>query len=115
MTDTHLREKYSKSITVTWIDSSSSHGWNYEDDALRLSPNEIRTQGFLIKETDDYVVVSASIANHQIDSPICIPRICITDIHDGSAASKVLRRKSSSKKEKMASGRSLTQTSKDTP
>lgn len=50
-------------IEVIWNDASSnSESWVHLNDIA--TPEQVNTTGFLVKETDEYITVAASIANH---------------------------------------------------
>lgn len=84
----NMKEKYRSAVTVQWVDSSSLPGWQYEEAVLDITPETIETFGFLVKETDDFIIVSCSLGTHQIDAPICIPKICINSMRINDANSR---------------------------
>ncbi len=60
-------------VEVLWVDSASASGWADKNDYVTTA--EIRTIGFLTKEADDYIEISAHLAdNGQHHTPFAIPR-----------------------------------------
>lgn len=67
---------------IVWVDSASVSGWVEIDDVesklAGASVMPIVTVGFLIRETDDEMVLSGSISGKgQCESPIAIPKKAI--------------------------------------
>ena len=72
-------------IIINWIDISSHDGaWMDLEEALKFKPIAIETCGWMIKETEDYVVVVSSVSFDEDDNVIgsvnAIPRGCIVSI-----------------------------------
>lgn len=75
-------------VIVHWIDTVG-HGdntWLTVGEVMEVKPSPMVTVGFLMKETNDYVVVAATKAE-QVDDDIfgnvnAIPRSCITDMRE---------------------------------
>ena len=63
---------------IEWRDSASLDGWGHEEIS---GPMPCVTAGFLLRETDDYVVLVQSLAlilNGEMDQQFAIPKSCIT-------------------------------------
>lgn len=74
-----------KLYRVHWVDSTSTYGWVLKDDVAEFDLN-VYGVGYLIRETADYILVSAQVAVECYDAPICIPRrsiISMKEITDG--------------------------------
>ncbi len=62
---------------IEWLDSESSHGWVMKKElTCQMSP--INTIGYVLKENDSVIVISASVSEHCVDSPMTIPKFAIT-------------------------------------
>ena len=50
---------------ITWLDhcTDSERGWQSLENILKLEPVVIDTVGWVVKETDDYLVMVASLQN----------------------------------------------------
>lgn len=70
-----------KIYKVIWIDSSQSHGWILKDD-LKEFDMGIVSCGFLIRETESFIVLSSHIGEDCICSPMQIPKIAITSMEE---------------------------------
>ena len=79
MTEEHVRPSI---VYVEWVDSGSTHGWVHLDQ-LRDPPRILCvTVGFLVREIDEGVTVSASWSDTgSFDSPITIPWATVTKYH----------------------------------
>lgn len=67
--------------TVKWSDSASYRGWRSEEEVKKLRPLSCTTIGFLIDETDEFIVLSQTVADDgDLSETIVIPKICI--IHE---------------------------------
>lgn len=62
-----------KITRITWLDATSHYGWKDLDEKYELC--EIKSVGYVIHETKDYVALTTSISslNHGLD-PILIPK-----------------------------------------
>lgn len=69
-------------VGLKWIDASSTRGWTNARDLPDL--DTVYSVGFLIKEADDYIVISSSRMSdrEQFDAPLAIPRFAIQTIED---------------------------------
>ena len=76
----HLQHRL---VRVDWVDSHYANGWKDTDDIKPETPHlEVFSVGWLIKETDDVVLLSAHFAPLQIHSPVWIPKVAITRMRD---------------------------------
>ena len=67
-----------KIVYVEWLDSIGHPGWKDPDELTDPPPMRCITIGFLVRETDDVVTVSASwSATGSFDCPISIPWIAV--------------------------------------
>ena len=74
-----------RAILVEWHDAISTSGW--EDIGTAEAPHLCRSLGFLVHETETFVVVAATWGQSGNDAPqsnnrISIPRGWIVGIHD---------------------------------
>lgn len=74
---------------IVWDDPWASGGWTELDEALAMADDPARgvceTVGWIIKETDDYIVVVGSLGlsfdgNRQVGDVFKCPRSCIREI-----------------------------------
>ena len=67
-------------IMVRWFDAASRKGWIGVDDVKDQVIAPIITYGWLVKETDDEILVSTCLHEEPFDfvDPIAIPKISIT-------------------------------------
>lgn len=73
-------------VLVSWVDISSYDGaWMDLEEAIQYSPINVETCGWMIKETNDYVVIASTLSvekdNKVIGSVNAIPRGCIVCIN----------------------------------
>ena len=62
---------------IEWLDSESSHGWVMKKDiTYQLSP--IHTIGYVLNENESVIVITASVSEHCVDSPMTIPKFAIS-------------------------------------
>lgn len=77
-------------VEVLWIDSTASHEWGTRD--AHIGPDlaasmHIRTAGYLVDDTDEYVAVSHSFTgNSRMNYTIVIPRFAVVEVLHLSAA-----------------------------
>ena len=50
-----------KFLMVRWLDHVSSANWKSRDDIFQLVPTTVTTTGWLVRETEDFIVLSSSI------------------------------------------------------
>ena len=70
-----------KLIKVHWIDSAQTPGWILKDD-LRDVSMEIKSVGYLVKETDASITLVAHIGEDSLCSPLQIPKIAIQSLEE---------------------------------
>jgi hypothetical protein len=68
-----------KIAKITWLDSSQMRGW-VDKDALEPIIETVDSIGFVVKETDDFISISNSISEYQVNSPLTIPKFAIKEI-----------------------------------
>lgn len=77
-----------KAVKVVWLDAESSYSWT--DITKIKDPGECHTLGYLVKETDDFLHVSATIAEVldegdkeiHVNNTIAIPKAWIKEIYE---------------------------------
>ena len=66
---------------VEWIDSQSTTGWIFDNDddyIDELIPSKCKTVGWLLRETNDCIVLAQSTADgNSTTERMCIPKCCI--------------------------------------
>lgn len=72
-----------KIVYIEWIDSACKHGWQ-ELEQAPCCDLKVVSIGFLLKETDYAVTISAHqfISEKTFDSPMTIPRVAITNLYE---------------------------------
>ena len=70
-----------KLYRIKWVDSTSSYGWMRIED-LKDYDLSVYGVGYLVKETSDYVIFSAQIADECVDAPLAIPRSAIISMEE---------------------------------
>ena len=71
--------------SIVWHDAQGDGGWTYLDDLPE--PTLVSSIGYVLRETEDYTTITASITEARdkrliADNPISIPRKCIVSISD---------------------------------
>jgi len=67
---------------LEWVDSEAQVGWQYVDN-VRVTKLTVQSLGYLVKETDDVVVITTSIsANDGCMDCLTIPKVAITKRDD---------------------------------
>lgn len=72
-----------KAVKVEWLDSASNSHWFPADDC-ELTPTNIVSFGFVLKDEKDYIVLAQNYCE-EIDegcNRIAIPKGCITKLTD---------------------------------
>ena len=64
-------------IEVQWVDSALDSGWTSVIDAVAKEPIHVRTIGFLIGETPEYIVVASSRHGTDAAGIMRIPKVAI--------------------------------------
>jgi hypothetical protein len=73
-----------KFVTISWFDAYSDDGWSAHDSADVRAEHPVLTTGWIVHETERYVVVAGTVApdpekpgNWQISGAMGIPKGCI--------------------------------------
>lgn len=66
--------KWGPITVVEWMDSCSLKGgtWNDTEHVEELSPHQVRSVGWLLKEDRDVIVLVPHAAQHQVSGELCI-------------------------------------------
>lgn len=68
-------------VIVTWVDSVSHSGWHSETEINEFTVHvDMKSVGFLVKQTDDLVAVSANKVSYNYGNTIVIPKVSIKSI-----------------------------------
>lgn len=69
---------------IEWDDACSHHesGWRDIQEVNALTPSAGRSVGWIVKESERFIVLAAHFCEGDADGDICIPRGCITRIVD---------------------------------
>lgn len=62
-------------LKVTWIDAYAAAGW---EEGPEVERQECVTVGFLLSETDDYLLLAATYGEGHSNAHFGIPKGCIT-------------------------------------
>lgn len=65
---------------IEWVDSASldgARGWRSVTEIADLEPGHVLSVGWMVKETDTYVVLISQSGDNQFDGEICIPKIAV--------------------------------------
>ncbi len=69
-----------KIVYIEWVDSTSLGGgvWKNKADLDLIDKLPIiRSIGFLLEETEDYIAISAHVGANQISGDMCVPKVAI--------------------------------------
>ena len=56
---------------IKWLDAyEMESGWLDLEDALKIKPPEVRSVGYVLKETKEYTILAADIGSDQIDQDV---------------------------------------------
>ena len=56
---------------VRWLDAyEMESGWLDLEDALKIKPPEVRSVGYVLKETKEYIILAADIGSDKIDQDV---------------------------------------------
>ena len=56
---------------IRWLDAyEMESGWLDLEEALKIKPPEVRSVGYVLKETKDYIILAADIGSNQIDKDV---------------------------------------------
>lgn len=73
-----------KRVEIEWVDSRMAFcGWENEDEACDFELSQCKTTGYVIKETEDEIIVVSSYGGGLIAGKSIIPKGCIKRIKDG--------------------------------
>jgi len=56
---------------VRWLDAyEMESGWLDLEDALKIKPPEVRSVGYVLKETKEYIILAGDLGSDQIDKDV---------------------------------------------
>jgi hypothetical protein len=56
---------------IKWLDAyEMESGWLDLEDALKIKPPEVRSVGYVLKETKEYIILAADIGSDKIDQDV---------------------------------------------
>ena len=56
---------------IKWLDAyEMESGWLPVEDALAVRPSPMRSVGYVLKETKEYIILAADIGSNQIDKDV---------------------------------------------
>ena len=56
---------------IRWLDAyEMESGWLDLEEALKIKPPEVRSVGYVLKETKEYIILAADIGSNQIDKDV---------------------------------------------
>lgn len=65
--DNPRRELYE----VKWLDAyEMESGWQTLEDALKITPPEVSSVGYVLKETKEYIILAADIGSDKMDNDV---------------------------------------------
>lgn len=69
-----------RKLEITWVDSTHISDWQNAD--YKLTSNlEVKTLGYLLEDTKDYIAVVQSVSeDKQLNAIMQIPKVCIKKI-----------------------------------
>ena len=68
-----------KLVYLEWVDSVSAPdgGWQDPKEVKKLTPDTVRSVGWIISETKDFVTLISHDGEHEVSGEFCIPKACI--------------------------------------
>ena len=67
-TQTHSRRKL---YEVKWLDAyEKESGWHSLNDALKVRPPEVLSVGYVLAETEEYIILAADIGSDKMDNDV---------------------------------------------
>ena len=67
-TQTHPRKKL---YVVRWLDAyEKESGWHSLNDALKIRPPEVLSVGYVLAETQEYLILAADIGSDKMDNDV---------------------------------------------
>ena len=56
---------------VKWLDAyEMESGWQNLEDAIKIKPPEISSVGYVLKETQEYIILAADIGSDKMDNDV---------------------------------------------
>ena len=60
-----------KLYEVKWLDAyEMESGWHSIEDALKITPPEVCSVGYVLKETEEYILLAADIGSDKMDNDV---------------------------------------------
>ena len=65
--------------SVTWVDSASrvGGGWHTHENIEDLRPIVVKTAGFVVHETKDFITIASQVTEFAVSGEVCIPKFAI--------------------------------------
>ena len=66
-------------VYIEWLDavSNADGGWQRMKDVEKLTPDLVKSVGWIVKETRDYLTVISHNGDNEVGGDFCIPKACI--------------------------------------
>jgi len=56
---------------IKWLDAyEMESGWQTLEDALKITPPEVSSVGYVLKETKEYIILAADIGSDKMDNDV---------------------------------------------
>lgn len=56
---------------IKWLDAyEMESGWQTLEDALKIKPPEVSSVGYVLKETQEYIILAADIGSDKMDNDV---------------------------------------------
>ena len=65
-------------VRVLWDDAASDSGWHTAS-TIRLEPQLVTTTGYLIKETQKYILIAHTVSGDDVNGTMQIPKGMIVE------------------------------------
>jgi hypothetical protein len=75
-------DKPGELVQIVWIDSAqllSDGVWSAKEDVLEISHDYILSVGFVVKETEENIVLVAHVSETEFSGEMCIPKAAVID------------------------------------
>ena len=60
-----------KLYEIRWLDAyEMESGWQTLEDALKITPPEVSSVGYVLKETKEYIILAADIGSDKMDNDV---------------------------------------------
>ena len=60
-----------KLYEIKWLDAyEMESGWQTLEDALKITPPEVSSVGYVLKETKEYIILAADIGSDKMDNDV---------------------------------------------